>query len=188
MKMDGSESAGLLCGGHPPYRRYPAWNRQKKHMTKRILLSAAILVAMLNSAPAQPDRNLGKMAKARYTALTHQQPTIAPPPERLALWTDQAPIGDGKFAAENAFITVYRPAKPNGAAVVICPGGGYGIALRRAASPQGAVAIPQAAKRRPRAQRLQRPDVGRLAIPIPAMAGGTQIHPPGGRPEGPMTL
>ena len=122
-----TKEGGLLCGGHPPYRRYPAGNRQKKHMTKRILLSAAILVAMLNSAPAQPDRNLGKMAKARYTALTHQQPTIAPPPERLALWTDQAPIGDGKFAAENAFITVYRPAKPNGAAVVICPGGGYGM-------------------------------------------------------------
>jgi len=27
---------------------------------------------------------------------------------------------------ENAFITVHRPTTPNGASVVICPGGGYG--------------------------------------------------------------
>lgn len=49
-----------------------------------------------------------------------------PPPERIALWTGQAPVGNGKFASTNAFITVHRPASPNGAAVVICPGGGYG--------------------------------------------------------------
>jgi acetyl esterase/lipase len=34
-------------------------------------------------------------------------------------------MGDGTFAAADAFITIHRPAKPNGAAVVICPGGGY---------------------------------------------------------------
>ncbi|MCX6930797.1 MAG: hypothetical protein NT154_47480, partial [Verrucomicrobia bacterium] len=49
-----------------------------------------------------------------------------PPPERLALWSGQAPIGDGQFVSADAFITVYRPAKGNGAAVIICPGGGYG--------------------------------------------------------------
>ena len=38
-------------------------------------------------------------------------------PERIPLW----PAGE----SENAFITVHRPEKPNGAAVVICPGGGY---------------------------------------------------------------
>ncbi|MGO9113263.1 MAG: alpha/beta hydrolase [Thermoguttaceae bacterium] len=49
-------------------------------------------------------------------------------PEQLALWTTQAPVGDGKFEATNAFITVHRPVpeKANGAAMVICPGGGYG--------------------------------------------------------------
>ena len=47
-------------------------------------------------------------------------------PEKLPLWPDQAPIGDGKAEAANAFITVHRASKPNGAAVVICPGGGYG--------------------------------------------------------------
>jgi acetyl esterase/lipase len=53
----------------------------------------------------------------------------APPnPEKLALWSGQAPVGDGKFEAANASITVHRPTpeKANGAAVVICPGGGYG--------------------------------------------------------------
>lgn len=50
----------------------------------------------------------------------------SPQPERIALWPNQAPLGDGAFAATNAFITVYRPARPNGVAVVICPGGGYG--------------------------------------------------------------
>ena len=38
--------------------------------------------------------------------------------ERRGVWK-----GDAK---EDAFITVHRPEKPNGTAVVICPGGGYG--------------------------------------------------------------
>jgi acetyl esterase/lipase len=52
-------------------------------------------------------------------------------PEKIALWTGQAPVGDGTFAATNAFITVYRPEKPNGAAVVICPGGGYRVRMMK---------------------------------------------------------
>ncbi len=53
--------------------------------------------------------------------------TAPPNPERLPLWPNQAPVGDGKFEAISAFITVHRPApkKANGAAMVICPGGGY---------------------------------------------------------------
>ena len=48
-------------------------------------------------------------------------------PERLPLWPEgQAPIGDGTFDSANAFITVHKPEKPNGAAFIICPGGGYG--------------------------------------------------------------
>jgi len=47
---------------------------------------------------------------------------------KLGLWSGRAPVGDGQFEAADAFITVHRPAadKANGAAVVICPGGGYG--------------------------------------------------------------
>jgi hypothetical protein len=49
-------------------------------------------------------------------------------PETLSLWSGQAPVGDGKFEAASASITVHRPTaeKANGAAMVICPGGGYG--------------------------------------------------------------
>jgi acetyl esterase/lipase len=48
--------------------------------------------------------------------------------ERLSLWPERAPVGGGAFEAANATITIHRPApgKANGAAIVICPGGGYG--------------------------------------------------------------
>ena len=47
--------------------------------------------------------------------------------ERLSLWNGNAPIDQhGDFEDSDAWITVHRPAKPNGMAAVICPGGGYG--------------------------------------------------------------
>ncbi len=53
---------------------------------------------------------------------------VAAAPEKLALWPDKAPIGDGQFETAAPMITVYRPdpEKATGAAMVICPGGGYG--------------------------------------------------------------
>jgi acetyl esterase/lipase len=51
----------------------------------------------------------------------------SPDVEKVSLWpAGRAPVGEGKFEAANALITVYRASKPNGAATVICPGGGYG--------------------------------------------------------------
>jgi len=49
-------------------------------------------------------------------------------PEKISLWPGQAPIGDGKFEAAKVTLTVHLPVpdKATGAAVVICPGGGYG--------------------------------------------------------------
>ena len=49
-------------------------------------------------------------------------------PIRLSIWPDEAPLGAGKFEKAQVPITVHlaEPAKANGAAVVICPGGGYG--------------------------------------------------------------
>jgi acetyl esterase/lipase len=49
--------------------------------------------------------------------------------EKMPLWDGQAPLGDGTTepAPADATITLHRPAKPNGAALVICPGGGYGM-------------------------------------------------------------
>jgi lysophospholipase L1-like esterase/acetyl esterase/lipase len=49
-----------------------------------------------------------------------------PTPEIVTLWPDQAPVGDGLFEKAEVRLTVFRPAQPNGAAAVICPGGGYG--------------------------------------------------------------
>lgn len=46
--------------------------------------------------------------------------------QRIPLWNGRAPIGDGQFQDAEAWITVHRPAKVNGAAIIICPGGGYG--------------------------------------------------------------
>jgi acetyl esterase/lipase len=47
-------------------------------------------------------------------------------PQRIALWNGRAPVGDGQFEEADAWITLHRPARANGTAVVICPGGGYG--------------------------------------------------------------
>lgn len=47
-------------------------------------------------------------------------------PKRIPLWPAEAPVGDGKFEKTNAAIHVHQPDQPNGTAMVICPGGGYG--------------------------------------------------------------
>lgn len=47
-------------------------------------------------------------------------------PEKLPLWNMNAPLGNGTFEKADTWITVHKAAKPNGSAVVICPGGGYG--------------------------------------------------------------
>ena len=49
-------------------------------------------------------------------------------PLRLPIWEKDVPLGDGKFekAAVNVTVHLPAPAKANGLAMVICPGGGYG--------------------------------------------------------------
>jgi acetyl esterase/lipase len=71
--------------------------------------SAVVLAAGLLLTPAV---SAGPPAKAE--------------PERIGLWNRHAPQGDGTFEAADAFVTVHRPARANGTAAVICPGGGYG--------------------------------------------------------------
>lgn len=58
--------------------------------------------------------------------LTVAQDDKTAKPERINLWDKQAPIGDGTFELSKVWITLHRPEKPNGTAIVICPGGGYG--------------------------------------------------------------
>ena len=45
----------------------------------------------------------------------------------VKLWpSEKAPHGDGTFSSSDAKITVHLAKEPNGTAIVICPGGGYG--------------------------------------------------------------
>ena len=52
---------------------------------------------------------------------------LPPPSARVLLWPDRAPVGDGTDEITDVPMSVYlpAPAKATGAAVVICPGGGY---------------------------------------------------------------
>ena len=45
--------------------------------------------------------------------------------QRVPLWNGRAPVGNDKFEEAEVWLTVHTPAKSNGAAVVVCPGGGY---------------------------------------------------------------
>ena len=72
-------------------------------MTRSLLLAAAIFLPRLLNADD------------------------AAKPKVLSLWEKgKAPIGNGRFSDEDPQVTVYRAPKPNGTAIVICPGGGYG--------------------------------------------------------------
>src|SRR5579859_1142356 len=49
-----------------------------------------------------------------------------PAPQTFPLYPGKAPLAVGDTATDKPELTVYRPEKPNGTAVVVCPGGGYG--------------------------------------------------------------
>ena len=75
------------------------------------LAGTAAVVSTVVSSPARAD---DKAAPSK-------------PPVGHLLWpAGKAPIGEGKFEDANAKITVHQPDSPNGTALVICPGGGYG--------------------------------------------------------------
>jgi len=54
--------------------------------------------------------------------------SMAGEPMRMSIWPDEAPLGDGKSEKVEVPITVHlsEPGLATGAAMVICPGGGYG--------------------------------------------------------------
>jgi acetyl esterase/lipase len=68
---------------------------------------------------------LAPLLLALTTTLLPAQPGE---PQKLTLWPDGAPGALGKEPADTPTLTVYLPPadKATGAAVVICPGGGYG--------------------------------------------------------------
>jgi acetyl esterase/lipase len=47
-------------------------------------------------------------------------------PIKVPLWDGKAPNGDGTVDKADATIYVHKAENPNGTAVIICPGGGYG--------------------------------------------------------------
>ncbi|MDB6076590.1 MAG: hypothetical protein JWO82_337 [Akkermansiaceae bacterium] len=48
-------------------------------------------------------------------------------PQRVPVWPGKdAPDGDGSSSPATTTLTVFQPEHPNGAAMIICPGGGYG--------------------------------------------------------------
>lgn len=70
---------------------------------------------------------LGLFAFLPGLACALAEPPATAKPEKLLLWPAGAPVGDGTVDAVSPSITVHLAgAGANGAAVVICPGGGYG--------------------------------------------------------------
>ena len=67
------------------------------------------------------------VALAGTVLLVHSHASAADP-EKLPLYPGDAPVGDGTFQSAKPCITLHRPPadKATGAAIVICPGGGYG--------------------------------------------------------------
>jgi acetyl esterase/lipase len=49
-----------------------------------------------------------------------------PAPQTFPLYPGKAPLAVGDTPTDKPELTAYRPEKPNGTAVVVCPGGGYG--------------------------------------------------------------
>ncbi len=75
------------------------------------------------------DRHLAtwQMLAVLSVAVTCVGRADEPNPDRIPLWNGSAPQGNGTFQPEDAWISVHRPPQPNGTAIVICPGGGYGV-------------------------------------------------------------
>ena len=84
-----------------------------------------------------PERIIREMKHLRSTVLQavlvgclstfFNMSAVAAESEKVDLWElGKAPDGEGGFTEEEPFVLIHRPEKPNGAAMVICPGGGYG--------------------------------------------------------------
>ncbi len=90
---------------------------QKRSMNQRIQPTLSTAFFLLCAFPASAWDCSNTFAQSQE-----------PGPERVLLWPSGAPNGDGTTEAVDVPITIHRPSpqKANGAAVIICPGGGYG--------------------------------------------------------------
>ncbi len=82
---------------------------------KRTIVAMGLVLGFVATACAETSERPPK--KEKESVLTAR---------KLSLWSGRALVSDGNFEAADAFITVHPAAKPNGTAIVICPGGGYG--------------------------------------------------------------
>lgn len=69
---------------------------------------------------------LAPLLPANATTAAAVPPDPSLPPQSMELWPQGAPVGDGTTEAVPVRLTLHRAARANGAAIVICPGGGYG--------------------------------------------------------------
>ena len=58
-----------------------------------------------------------------------RDPSVTPAggAETFPLWTEKAPLAVGDSRFDKPQLTLFKAKQPNGAAVVVCPGGGYGF-------------------------------------------------------------
>ena len=76
------------------------------------------------------NANLRPFLTAIIIAITGSLPAEQAAPETINLWPEgKAPLGSGAFENAQATLTIFHPEKPNGTAIVICPGGGYGTVV-----------------------------------------------------------
>ena len=102
---------------------------------RRSLIASAGLALLAGAGRAQPA------AAAAPGPAPPPQPPPVPPSETIPLWPGRPPGGEARppFAGPAVQPTgaargvamptlgVYRPARPDGSAVIICPGGGYAM-------------------------------------------------------------
>lgn len=71
---------------------------------------------------------IGLVLATGMAALLASAQSAQPSPEVMRLWNESAPGAVGNEDKDIPTLTLYRPAegKANGAAIVVCPGGGYG--------------------------------------------------------------
>jgi len=77
----------------------------------------------MRNSPVMKTRTFLSLIPILPLALVAADSTV---PAKLPLWPGEPPSGTGTPVPGNPSLTVHHPEHPNGTAVVICPGGGYG--------------------------------------------------------------
>lgn len=92
-------------------------------------LCAWFAVFLTIAAPILGQDNAGTAASASVKVAKSVSGNASVGPEEIFLWPDGAPGAKGDADLDRPSIRIYRPktGTANGAAVAVCPGGGYGV-------------------------------------------------------------